>query len=41
MYISAEFEQGSDPVKGDKARDVRKLIQYGKQKGVIKIKKIM
>lgn len=33
-WYGPEFEQGSDPVKGDKARDVRKLIQYGKQKGV-------
>lgn len=33
-WYGPEFEQDSDPVKGDKARDVRRLIQYGKQKGV-------
>lgn len=33
-WYGPEFEQGSDPVKGDKARDVQRLIRYGKEKGV-------
>ena len=33
-WYGPEFEQESNPVEGDKARDVQKLIQYGKQKGV-------
>lgn len=33
-WYGPEFEQTSDPVKGDKAKDVQNLIQYGKDKGV-------
>jgi len=33
-WYGPEFAQTSDPTKGDKARDVQKLIQYGKEKGV-------
>lgn len=33
-WYGPEFEQDSDPVKGDKAKDVRRLIEYGRQKGV-------
>lgn len=33
-WYGPEFEQNSDPVKGDKAKDVRRLIEYGRQKGV-------
>jgi alpha-glucosidase len=33
-WYGPEFEQSSDPVKGDKANDVKKLIAHGKQKGV-------
>lgn len=33
-WYGPEFKQESDPVNGDKANDVKKLIQYGKQKGV-------
>lgn len=33
-WYGPEFESDSDPTKGDKARDVQKLIAYGKEKGV-------
>lgn len=33
-WYGPEFAKDSDPVKGDKARDVQRIIQYGKQKGV-------
>ena len=33
-WYGPEFAQTSDPTKGDKAADVRKLIAYGKGKGV-------
>ena len=33
-WYGPEFEKGSDPVKGDKAKDVQRLIRYGKEKGV-------
>ena len=33
-WYGPEFEKESDPVKGDKASDVKKLIAYGKQKSV-------
>lgn len=33
-WYGPEFQEGSDPVSGDKANDVRKLIAYGKEKGV-------
>ncbi len=33
-WYGPEFAKDSDPLKGDKAKDVQKLIQYGKQKGV-------
>lgn len=33
-WYGPEFLEGSDPLNGDKANDVRKLIQYGKKKGV-------
>lgn len=33
-WYGPEFESGSDPTKGDKARDVQRLIAYGKEKGV-------
>lgn len=33
-WYGPEFAQTSDPTKGDKAKDVQKLIQYGKEKGV-------
>lgn len=33
-WYGPEFESDSDPLMGDKANDVRKLIQYGKEKGV-------
>jgi len=33
-WYGPEFDQSSDPVKGDKARDVQNLIKYGKEKGV-------
>ena len=33
-WYGPEFSQTSDPVKGDKAKEVQKLIQYGKDKGV-------
>ena len=34
IWYGPEFESDSDPTKGDKARDVQKLIAYGKEKGV-------
>lgn len=33
-WYGAEFEKDSDPVKGEKARDVQRIIRYGKDKGV-------
>ncbi|MBV5315050.1 MAG: glycoside hydrolase family 97 catalytic domain-containing protein [Prolixibacteraceae bacterium] len=33
-WYGPEHESESDPVKGDKASDVRRLLQYGKEKGV-------
>lgn len=33
-WYGPEFESNSDPVKGDKANDVKKLIKYAKDKGV-------
>lgn len=33
-WYGPEFAKDSDPTQGDKARDVQKLIQYGKEKGV-------
>lgn len=33
-WYGPEFESDSHPVEGDKARDVRNLIAYGKEKGV-------
>lgn len=33
-WYGPEFEQSSDPVKGEKAHDVQRLIRYAKQKGV-------
>ncbi|MDP4187736.1 MAG: glycoside hydrolase family 97 N-terminal domain-containing protein [Bacteroidota bacterium] len=33
-WYGPEQQAESDPVKGDKANDVRRLIQYGKEKGV-------
>ncbi len=33
-WYGPEFAKDSDPLKGDKARDVQRLIQYGKEKGV-------
>jgi alpha-glucosidase len=33
-WYGPEFDHASDPVKGDKANDVRKLIAHGKSKGV-------
>ncbi len=33
-WYGPEFEKDSDPTKGDKARDVQRIIQYGKDKGV-------
>ena len=33
-WYGPEHEANSDPVKGDKANDVRKLLQYGKEKGI-------
>ncbi len=33
-WYGPEHEAESDPVQGDKASDVKKLIQYGKEKGV-------
>ena len=34
VYLWPEFEKDSDPTKGDKARDVQRIIKYGKDKGV-------
>lgn len=33
-WYGPEFEKDSDPTKGDKARDVQRIIRYGKEKGV-------
>lgn len=33
-WYGPEFEKDSDPTKGDKARDVQRIIKYGKDKGV-------
>ena len=33
-WYGPEFEHDSDPVKGDKANDVKKIIAYGKTKNV-------
>jgi alpha-glucosidase len=33
-WYGPEFDASSDPVKGDKARDVREIIGYGQEKGV-------
>jgi len=33
-WYGPEHEANSDPVKGDKATEVRKLLQYGKEKGI-------
>lgn len=33
-WYGPEHDAESDPVKGDKASDVRKLLQYGKEKGI-------
>ena len=33
-WYGPEFEKGLDPVEGDKAKDVQRLIRYGKEKGV-------
>lgn len=33
-WYGPEFEKDSDPVKGDKANDVKKIIEYGKTKNV-------
>jgi len=33
-WYGPEFSQTSDPVKGDKAKEVQNLIKYGKDKGV-------
>ena len=33
-WYGPEFESDSDPVKGEKANDVRRLIRYAKQKGI-------
>lgn len=33
-WYGPEFETDSDPVKGDKAKDVQRLLAYGKEKGV-------
>jgi alpha-glucosidase len=33
-WYGPEHESGSDPVKGDKANDVQKLLAYAKEKGV-------
>lgn len=33
-WYGPEFEKESDPVKGDKAKDVQRLLAYGKEKGV-------
>lgn len=33
-WYGPEFETDSDPVKGDKAKDVQRLLAYGKEKGI-------
>ena len=33
-WYGPEFESESDPIKGDKAKDVQRIIAYGKEKGV-------
>lgn len=33
-WYGPEFESDSDPVEGEKAKDVRRLLAYGKEKGV-------
>lgn len=33
-WYGLEFSDDSDPLKGDKAKDVRNIIKYGKEKGV-------
>ncbi len=33
-WYGPEFSADSDPVKGDKARDVQRIIAYGRQKGI-------
>lgn len=33
-WYGPEFEKDSDPTKGDKARDVQRIIKYGKERGV-------
>lgn len=33
-WYGPEFSDESDPLKGDKAKDVQKIIKYGKEKGV-------
>ena len=33
-WYGPEFESDSDPTKGEKAKDVQRLLAYGKQKGV-------
>lgn len=33
-WYGPEFKQDSDPIKGDKAKDVQKIIAYGKSKNV-------
>lgn len=33
-WYGPEFSKDSDPLKGDKARDVQNIIRYGKEKGV-------
>lgn len=33
-WYGPEFESDSDPLEGDKAKDVQRLIAYGKEKGV-------
>lgn len=33
-WYGPEFESESDPTKGDKAKDVQRLLAYGKEKGV-------
>ena len=33
-WYGPEFEKNSDPVTGEKARDVQRIIKYGKEKGV-------
>ena len=33
-WYGPEFEKNSDPVTGEKARDVQRIIKYGKEKGI-------